>query len=95
MAQRHCARDQTVYPRSRSRYRAERQAADGDRIYPSGKKSFVISYRNARAKKRLFVLGRYGADLTLDQARRRAIRERGRITEGIDPVGERKAARTA
>ena len=51
----------------------------GARIYPSGKKSFVLSYRNARGKKRLFVLGRYGADLTLVQARTRAIMERGRI----------------
>ena len=65
----------------------------GVRVYPSGKKSFVLSYRNARGKKRLLVLGRYGADLTLDQARTRAVRERGRITEGVDPVGERKAAR--
>ena len=66
----------------------------GVRVYPSGKKSFVLSYRNARRKKRLLVLGRYGADLTLDQARTRAIKERGRITEGVDPVGERKAARS-
>ena len=65
----------------------------GVRVYPSGKKSFVLSYRNARGKKRLLVLGRYGADLTLDQARTKAIKERGRITEGVDPVGERKAAR--
>ncbi len=65
----------------------------GVRLYPSGKRSFVRSYRNARGKKRLFVLGRYGADLTLVQARTRAITERGRIKEGADPVGERKAAR--
>lgn len=67
--------------------------AFGIRIYPSGKKSFVLSYRNARGKKRLLVLGRYGADLTLAQARTKAVKERGRITEGADPVGERKAAR--
>ncbi len=65
----------------------------GVRVYPSGKKSFVLSYRNARGKKRLLVLGRYGAELTLNQARTKAIKERGRITEGTDPVGERKAAR--
>ena len=56
----------------------------GVRVYPSGKKSFVLSYRNARGKKRRLVLGRYGADLTLDQARTRAVRESGRITEGVD-----------
>ena len=66
----------------------------GVRVYPSGKKSFVLSYRNARGRKRLFVLGRFGADLTLDQARTRVIKERGRIKDGGDPVGERKAART-
>ena len=66
----------------------------GLRVYPSGKKSFVLSYRNARGKKRLLVLGRYGIDLTLDQARTKAVRERGRITEGTDPVADRKAART-
>ena len=65
----------------------------GVRLYPSGKRSFVLSYRNARRKKRLLVLGRYGADLTLGQARARVIKERGRITEGADPVAERKAAR--
>ncbi len=64
----------------------------GVRLYPSGKRSFVLSYRNARRKKRLLVLGRYGADLTLGQARARVIKERGRITEGADPVAERKAA---
>ncbi len=66
----------------------------GVRVYPSGKRSFVLSYRNARRTKRLLVLGRYGADLTLDQARTKAVRERGRITEGADPVDERKAARS-
>ncbi len=50
----------------------------GVRVYPSGKKSFVLSYRNARGKKRLFVLGRYGADLTLDQARRQSRLSHGR-----------------
>ena len=65
----------------------------GVRIYPSGKKSFVLSYRNARGKKRLLVLGRYGAELTLDQARTKAIKERGRIADGLDPLAERKAAR--
>ena len=34
----------------------------GLRIYPSGKKAFVLSYRNADRRKRLFVLGRYGVN---------------------------------
>ncbi len=65
----------------------------GVRLYPSGKRSFVLSYRNAHRTKRLLVLGRYGADLTLDQARTKAVKERGRITEGADPVADRKTAR--
>ncbi len=39
----------------------------GVRIYPSGKKAFVLSYR-AQGRKRLMVLGRYGT-VTLDEAR--------------------------
>ncbi len=50
----------------------------GVRVYPSGKKAFVLSYR-ARGRKRLMVLGRYGADLTLDQARTRARKERVKV----------------
>ncbi len=63
----------------------------GLRIYPSGKKAFVVSYR-AGGRKRLMVLGRYGADLTLDQARRRAGKERGRARDGIDPLDEKRRA---
>ncbi len=43
----------------------------GVRIYPTGKKAFVLSYR-AEGRKRLMVLGRYGADLTLEEARTKA-----------------------
>jgi hypothetical protein len=35
----------------------------GVRVYPSGKKSFVLSYRNAWGKKRLLVLVRYPVEL--------------------------------
>ena len=44
----------------------------GLRVYPSDKKSFVLSYRTG-SKKRLLVLGVYGA-LTLNQARSEAVR---------------------
>ena len=63
----------------------------GVRVYPSGKKAFVLSYR-ARGRKRLMVLGRYGADLTLDQARTRARKERVKVGEGVDPLEEKRAA---
>lgn len=65
----------------------------GVRIYPSGKKAFVASYRT-KVRKRLMVLGRYGADLTLDQARDAARTARTEVRSGEDPVEtRRKAAR--
>ncbi len=63
----------------------------GVRIYPSGEKAFVLSYR-ARGRKRLMVLGRYGADLTLKEARTKAGRQRVRVGENIDPLEEKRAA---
>ena len=63
----------------------------GVRVYPSGRKAFVLSYRSRR-RERLMVLGRYGADLTLDQARERARKERVKVGDGADPLEERHAA---
>lgn len=63
----------------------------GVRIYESGKKSFVLSYR-ANGRKRLMVLGRYAADLTLDQARKRAESMRVKVNEGGDPLEEKRKA---
>ncbi len=63
----------------------------GLRIYPSGKKSFVVSYR-ASGRKRLYTLGAYGP-LTLDKARDLANRRLGEIIDGIDPLNERRAER--
>jgi len=60
----------------------------GLRVYPSGKKAFVVSYR-ANGSKRLLTLGPYGT-LTLDKAREMARRELGRVIEGTDPVRERR-----
>ncbi len=63
----------------------------GIRLYPSGKKAFVLSYR-ASGRKRLMVLGRYGADLTLDQARERAQKHLVQVRDGTDPIEERRRA---
>lgn len=60
----------------------------GLRVYPSGKKSFVLSYRQNN-RKRLFVLGKYGI-LTVDQAREVAIEKMAEINRGEDPVEERR-----
>ena len=61
----------------------------GVRIYPSGKKAFVLSYR-FRRRKRLMVFGRFGADLTLSQARDRARKYRVDIIDGKDPLEEKR-----
>ena len=63
----------------------------GLRIYPTGKKAFVLSYR-AQGRKRLMVLGRYGADLTLGQARDKARKERVKVKEGADPIEDARKA---
>jgi integrase len=59
----------------------------GVRIYPSGKKAFVISYR-VKGRKRLMVLGRYGV-LTLDEARRIAKEKLVAAGKGDDPLLEK------
>ena len=60
----------------------------GLRIYPSGKKAFVLSYR-IQGRKRLMRLGRFGV-LTLDEARKRANKHLGEVDDGIDPLERRK-----
>jgi integrase len=62
----------------------------GLRVYPSGRKTFVLSYRNANGVKRLATLGDYGV-LTLDLARRKARRLLvGIDDEQADPVAEKQ-----
>ncbi|MBF0263439.1 MAG: tyrosine-type recombinase/integrase [Magnetococcales bacterium] len=56
----------------------------GIRIYPSGKKAFVISYRQF-GRKRMMTLGNYGV-LTLKQAQAKAREELVKVTEGEDPL---------
>lgn len=65
----------------------------GLRIYPTGRKSFVITY-HFRGRQRFFTLGRYG-EMTLQQARAEALQLLGRCRKGDDPAGERHADRIA
>lgn len=63
----------------------------GVRVYPSGKKSFVLKYR-VKGLQRMAVLGEYGSGYTLDQARADAEEWRAMARRGTDPQEARKAA---
>ncbi len=60
----------------------------GVRIYPSGRKSFVLSYR-VEGRKRLIVIGVYGA-WTLDQAQKRAREFLVDLQKDSDPLEEKQ-----
>ena len=60
----------------------------GLRIYPSGKKSFVLSYRSG-GRKRLMVLGTFGV-ITIDEARRQASKKLVSARDGDDPLDEKR-----
>lgn len=61
----------------------------GLRIYPSGRRSFVLQYRH-RNRVRLLTLGQYGV-LTLSEARQRARKHLVQVGDGRDPLEERQA----
>ncbi len=60
----------------------------GCRVFPSQKKSFVLSYR-VHGRKHLLTLGQFGL-VTLDQARTLALIKMGEIASGVDPLSVRK-----
>lgn len=63
----------------------------GVRVYPSGKKSFVLFYR-LKGRQHIRVIGQYGP-LTLDQARDRAQKDLAAVLDGKDPLEEKQKAR--
>ena len=60
----------------------------GVRVYPSGKKAFVLSYR-VSGRKRMFTIGRYGV-YTLKQAEDEARGYLQAISKGNDPLEEKE-----
>ena len=65
----------------------------GVRLYPSGNKSFVLSYR-INNRKRLMVLGDFGI-LTVSQAEDKAKKELAKVIDDIDPMEGRDIRRKA
>jgi integrase len=63
----------------------------GVRIYPTGKKSFILNYRH-NGRMRLITIGQYGA-ITLEQARNEAKKHHVGIIQGNDPLAERQRER--
>ena len=60
----------------------------GLRVYASGKKAYIVSYRT-RGRKRLMTLGAHGT-LTLEQARKRARKLLSQVDDGRDPLAEKQ-----
>jgi integrase len=65
----------------------------GVRIYPSGKKTYVLSYRNEKRQKRLLVLGQTNK-ITLDHARDLALKHLAAVADKTDPAEVKKLSRT-
>lgn len=66
-------------------------AGFGVRIYPTGPKSFVMAYR-ADGRQRFFTIGRVG-ELTVHEARTKAMEVLASVRRGDDPSGDRIAYR--
>ena len=62
----------------------------GVRIYPTGRKAFLVSYR-AEGQKRMMVVGDCGS-MTLDEARRRAKKLFVEVEDGHDPLLKKQHA---
>ncbi|WP_348763717.1 Arm DNA-binding domain-containing protein [Hyphomonas atlantica] len=65
----------------------------GIRIFPTGRKQFVLQYRYGRTSRRMS-LGRFGAIMP-DQARGLALEAMVKLRKDVDPMAEKRAKRTA
>lgn len=65
----------------------------GVRVYPSGKKTYLVQYRAGRRTRRV-TIGQHGV-LTTDEARREAKQLLASVARGDDPSAQRQAKRHA
>ena len=78
--------------RSQTFYRDGELRCFGVRVTSHGQKSFIVEKR-INGKPRRLTLGRYGDELTVEQARKMALKTVGEIATGIDPGAERRQAK--
>lgn len=68
--------------------------AFGLRVWPSGRKVYVIHYRSG-GRMRRYTIGQHGSPWTADKARDEAIKILARVKNGEDPADERTEQRKA
>lgn len=64
----------------------------GCKVTPKGSRVFVLQY-SVDGRARRVTIGRYGSELTVDEARTKARRLRGQVADGQDPAHQRAQAR--